>query len=182
MRNYTTRKKNYLKKNKKYRYKSTKKSIKKSKKSKKNRKNKKTKKMYGGKCGCEKYPLKGGSLGPVGYSWKGGDESTWPGAKGFSSMSNHFPVSKYGITPGGVDPAIQSRGQKGGFLQDLVNLGRYGEYDARSVMNGFMGVKQPLSPLPYDDQPIDKDIKVVSTNPPDITKYYVDANKFAGKL
>lgn len=134
----------------------------------------------GGGC-CGGYPLKGG-MGPVGYSWDGGKPSTWPGVKGVDGMSNHFPVSRYGVSPGGVDPAVPTNGQKGGFLQDLVNLGRYSQYDGQSVMNGLMGVKQPINPLPYNDQPIDKDVKIMTNTPPDLTKYYIDANNYTGKL
>ena len=188
MKKYSIRKRNNLrKKSKKTRRVKKNKNIKK-----KTRHNKKShykrrskRRMKGGSCGCTSYPLKGGNannLGPVGYAWKGGNVNTWPGVKGVDSMSNHFPVSKYGVSPGGVDPLTGSAVQKGGFLQDLVNLGRYGQYDGQSIVNGFMGVKQPVNPLPFNDQPIDKNMKIITSDVPDLTKYYVDANNYVGKL
>jgi hypothetical protein len=189
MKKYSIRKKNNLRKKSKKHY--SKKKInynkKYSRKNKSKNRRQKTRRrgLKGGSCGCNTYPLSGGNgnnLGPVGYAWKGGNVNTWPGVKGVDSMSNHFPLSKYGVTPGGVDPLYGSSVQKGGFLQDLVNLGRYGQYDGQSIVNGFMGVKAPVNPLPYNDQPIDKDMKIITSNVPDLTKYYVDANNYAGKL
>lgn len=50
--------------------------------------------------------------GPVGYSWDGGNVSTWPGVQGSdgmntggATMSNHFSLSPNGIVVGGIDPA-----------------------------------------------------------------------------
>ncbi len=187
MKKYSMRKRNNLrKKSKKVRgSKKNKVSKKKTRRNKRQNRHRSMRRMKGGDCGCNSYPLKGGNgnnLGPVGYAWKGGNVNTWPGVKGVDSMSNHFPVSKYGISPGGVDPLSGSSGQKGGFLQDLINLGRYGQYDGQSVVNGFMGVRQPINPLPYNDQPIDRDMKIITSDVPDLTKYYVDANNYAGKL
>jgi hypothetical protein len=64
--------------------------------------------------------LTGGNMttpvnGPVGYSWDGGNVSTWPGVQGSGgavtngvTMSNHFSLSPNGIVVGGIDPAIST--------------------------------------------------------------------------
>jgi len=54
----------------------------------------------------------GPGSGPVGYPWSGKPEN-WPGvlaANGAdtegATMSNFYPLSKYGVAVGGVDPAV----------------------------------------------------------------------------
>jgi len=82
--------------------------------------------------------------GPVGYSWNGGNPASWPGVASNNgtntnnvTMSNHLKASPNGIAVGGVDPYSGSspmsggkyrknkkNKQKGGFFQEIVNLGR----------------------------------------------------------
>lgn len=187
MKKFSIRKRNHLRKKNKKSMKQKRKNIRKKKTVKRNRRyRKKSMKRGGGSC-CGNYPLSGGNgnnLGPVGYSWKGGNINTWPGVKGVDNMSNHFPVSKNGITPGGVDPALPTNTtmQRGGFLQDLVNLGRYVEYDNNSMINGLKGVTAPVNPMPYNDQPIDEKVSIITTEPVDLNQVYLDANNYVGKL
>jgi len=71
--------------------------------------------------GKHKQFMRGGMVsspasGPVGYSWDGGNEASWPGVASVmnpelntqgATMSNHFNVSPNGIAVGGIDPHIQ---------------------------------------------------------------------------
>ena len=147
--------------------------------------------------------LKGGMVsspasGPVGYSWDGGNEASWPGAAASqgldtqgAAMSNHFKVSANGIVVGGIDPYAGSsgmtggkkrkgkgKGQIGGFFQEIVNLGRGAQYGVNSGYFNLVGKQQPISqnPFPTQEQPIDADYKFIGATPPDVRTIFVDAN------
>ena len=52
------------------------------------------------------------AAGPVGYSWEGGNESTWPGVGAGhgintqgTTVSNHFSLSPNGVVVGGIEQA-----------------------------------------------------------------------------
>ncbi len=165
--------------------------------------------------------MKGGMVsspasGPVGYSWQGGNESTWPGvvaSHGTNTngtvMSNHFAVSPNGIVVGGIDLARSTsddpiitpppmnggrkkgkginsgKRQKGGFFQEIVNLGR-GVHDG--INGGYfnlIGKHQPISQNPYPtEQPLSTSGKSTYTGgvPSDIEKIYMDANNNVAKI
>ena len=158
---------------------------------------------HGGSCGCG--VMKGGMVsspaaGPVGYSWDGGNEASWPGAAASqgldtqgATMSNHFKVSPNGIVVGGIDPYAGSsgmtggkrrkrkgkgKGQKGGFFQEIVNLGRGAQYGVNGGYFNLVGKQQPISqnPFPTQEQPIDSDYKFIGATPPDVRTIFVDAN------
>jgi len=158
---------------------------------------------HGGHCGCG--VMKGGMVsspaaGPVGYSWDGGNEASWPGAAASqgldtqgATMSNHFKVSPNGIVVGGIDPYAGSsgmtggkrrkrkgkgKGQKGGFFQEIVNLGRGAQYGVNGGYFNLVGKQQPISqnPFPTQEQPIDSDYKFIGATPPDVRTIFVDAN------
>lgn len=158
--------------------------------------------------------MKGGMVsspaaGPVGFSWDGGDIGTWPGAsatKGLdtngATMSNHFKLSPNGIVVGGLNPARSTtddqlmvppmnggrkrRGkkQKGGFFQEILNLGRGAQYNVQGVGYGIVGKNQPISqnPYPTESQPIDRDAKFIGGQPPDVRKIFIDANNQVAKI
>jgi len=168
---------------------------------------------YGG-CMCGGKKMKGGMVsspaaGPVGYSWDGGNIGTWPGAaatNGFdtngATMSNHFKLSPNGIVVGGLIPARSTtddqliyppmnggkkrkgKKQKGGFFQELVNLGRGAQYNIQGVGYGIGGKIQPISqnPYPTESQPIDGNTTVISGQSPDIRQIFVDANNQVAKI
>ena len=148
--------------------------------------------------------------GPVGYAWNGGNESTWPGVAanhGINThgnvMSNHFAVSPNGIAVGGIDLARSTsddnninppmnggkrkrRGinsQKGGFFQEIVNLGRGVQGGINGGYFNLIGKQQPLSENPYPTvQPIantgcGNNTVMPTGNPPDVEKIYMNANK-----
>ena len=93
--------------------------------------------------------------GPVGYSWNGGNIGSWPGVQASQGldtngqqMSNHFSLSKNGILVGGIDPARSTSGdpimkggkrQKGGFFQEMINLGRGAQYGLNSGYSHLIG-------------------------------------------
>jgi hypothetical protein len=170
------------------------------------KKSNKKSRMHKGGCACA---MKGGSVnGPVGYAWDGGNLATWPGAAASEgantngmTMSNHFAVSKNGIVVGGIDPARSTKDdpittppmnggkrkykkQKGGFLQDIVNLGRGAQYGVNGAYLNLVGKQQPVSqnPYPTQDQPIDRDYKFISSPPIDVRTKYVDANENVAKV
>jgi len=144
------------------------------------------------------------AAGPVGYSWEGGNESTWPGVGAShgidtqgTTMSNHFGLSPNGIVVGGIDPARSTsddvninssmtggkRGKgkrgnmKGGFFQEIVNLGRGAQYGVNGGYFDLTGKQQPLSQNPYPtDQPINKTSSFIGGIPPDVKEIYKDAN------
>jgi len=161
--------------------------------------------LLGGNCGCN--GMVGGMVsspaaGPVGYSWNGGNPSSWPGVSASQgtttnniTMSNHFKTSPNGISVGGVDPYSGSshmnggkknkkNNQKGGFFQEIVNLGRGAQYGLSSGYYNLIGKEQPISenPYPTQDQPIDSDYKIIGTQPPNVKNMYINANKQVAKL
>jgi hypothetical protein len=146
-------------------------------------------------CGCscsrtrKQRKMKGGMVsspaaGPVGYSWKGENEATWPGVAAShgintngTAMSNHFAVSPNGIVVGGVDLARSTsddhiivppmnggrkrvgrrgkKGQNGGFFQEIVNLGRGVQDGINGGYFNLIGKQQPISQNPYPtEQPL----------------------------
>jgi hypothetical protein len=171
--------------------------------------------VYGGSKRMKGGMVSSPASGPVGYSWNGGDISSWPGAKASqglntngASMSNHFKVSPNGIVVGGVTTPEPSRGnhlstssmnggkkhkkhkknkqktQKGGFFQELINLGRGVQYNVQGIGYGLVGKQQPISqnPFPTESQPIDNGAKIISTTPTNIKQVFVDANKTVAKI
>jgi len=160
----------------------------------------------GAGCGCG---MKGGMVsspaaGPVGYSWQGGNEASWPGAAASQgldtqgkTMSNHFKVSPNGVVVGGIDPysgtSNQNGGrkrkgkgkkQKGGFFQEIVNLGRGAQYGVNGGYFNLVGKQQPISqnPYPTEDQPIDVNYKMIGAAPPNVRGIYVNANNQVAKI
>ena len=161
--------------------------------------------------------MKGGmvsspSAGPVGYSWQGGNEASWPGvgaSHGINTsgvtMSNHFAVSPSGIVVGGIEPARSTsddnnilppmnggrkmrtsrKGQKGGFFQEIVNLGRGAQYGLNGGYFDLVGKHQPLSQNPYPtNQPINDEMSTFKglASPPNVKQIYIDANTNVGKI
>ena len=158
------------------------------------------------------------AAGPVGYSWQGGNEATWPGVGAShgintqgTTMSNHFGLSPNGIVVGGIDPARSTsddvnlnssmtggkrgkrgkgkRGKgkrgnmKGGFFQEIVNLGRGSQYGVNGGYFDLTGKQQPLSQNPYPtDQPINKTSSFIGGIPPDVKEIYKDANMNASSV
>jgi len=148
--------------------------------------------------------------GPVGFSWDGGKIETWPGAASSqgldtngSTMSNHFPVSENGIAVGGVSIARSSsddfivkpkmnggrkrynkKSQKGGFFQEMVNLGRGAVYNIQGKYHGLVGQNQPISenPFPTEKHPIDNDVKIIRSPVPNVGKMFEDANNSTSRL
>ena len=150
------------------------------------------------------------AAGPVGYSWQGGNEATWPGVGAShgidtqgTTMSNHFGLSPNGIVVGGIDPARstsddvnlnssmtggkrgkrgkQGKGKrgnmKGGFFQEIINLGRGAQYGVNGGYFDLTGKQQPLSQNPYPtDQPINKTSSFIGGIPPDMKEIYKNAN------
>lgn len=165
---------------------------------------------YGGK------KMRGGMVsspaaGPVGYSWQGGNEATWPGvaaSQGINTsgttMSNHFAVSPNGIAVGGIELARSTADdvnitppmgggskkrnghrQRGGFFQEIVNLGRGAQYGLNGGYFDLVGKHQPLSQNPYPTvQPLNNNNSGATQNltlPPDVRQIYIDANNRVAK-
>lgn len=158
--------------------------------------------------------MKGGMIsspasGPVGYPWDGGNIGSWPGAQASNgldtngmTMSNHLPLSKDGIAVGGINVARSSsddqllkggrkikrrgkgKGQKGGFFQEIVNLGRGIQHNVNGGYFNLMGKAQPISqnPYPTQEQPIDGDYKYIGQPSVDVKKIYIDANDTVSKI
>lgn len=175
-------------------------------KTKKNRAHR-SRRRKGGNCGCG---MKGGMVsspasGPVGYSWNGGNEATWPGAAASqgsntqgATMSNHFAVSPNGIVVGGINPAQRSndllkggkrkgkkgKNQKGGLFQEIVNLGRGAQYGINGGYFDLVGKQQPISqnPYPTEDQPIDDNSKFIGSSTSSVKEIYMDANSQVAKI
>jgi hypothetical protein len=171
------------------------------------------KKMKGGMCGCGK-KMKGGMVSSpkmqsIGYSWDGGNVGSWPGVSASHgvntdglTMSNHFAVSENGVVVGGINPPADPRSeqfmlgggkkksrknkktQKGGFFQEIVNLGRGIGYNLQGSYFDLKGNPQPISqnPFPTQNQPINNDVKIIGGNPPDVRKIFINANNQVAKI
>lgn len=127
----------------------------------------------------------GPGAGPVGFPWKGENIGTWPGVAGVAGQSNFLPLSENGITAGLLDPPMSTRNNLyGGGLtdlipQDLVNFGRSLTGGVEGVVYGYQGVERPYSSYssPTDQPGINTNYKLISSNPPDISKIHQDAGK-----
>jgi len=136
--------------------------------------------------------------GPVGSPWQNGNNVT--------PTPNHFAVSPNGIAVGGTQLARSTnddfitkpplsggkrrRGigkrQKGGFFQEIINLGRGAQYGVNGGYFDLIGKQQPLSQNPYStSQPIGSSglsrIDQLSAIP-DVRQIYIDANNQAAKV
>jgi len=108
----------------------------------------------------------------VGTPWKG-DLADWPGVNGIGGDKNYYSLNTHQVDPQteGVSlysggPASQYRGGRrhrrptrrrrrrrgGSGLQDLQNVGRYGIYQAQSLLHTFRGEPSPVNPLPFAHQ------------------------------
>jgi hypothetical protein len=141
--------------------------------------------------------MKGGMVsspaaGPVGYPWQGGNYVT--------PTPNFFAYSPNGIAVGGTELARSTtddfimkppmnggnkrnghKGQKGGFFQEIVNLGRGAQYELNGGYFDLIGKQQPLSQNPYPtSQPFSNSdsssTSIVQSMAPDVKQLYINAN------
>ena len=151
--------------------------------------------MTGGNTSVKK--MKGGMVsspaaGPVGYPWQGGNCVT--------PTPNFFAYSPNGIAVGGTELARSTKddfimnppmnggnkrkghkGQKGGFFQEIVNLGRGAQYGINGGYFDLTGKQQPLSQNPYPTtQPFSNSgsssTSIAQSMAPDVKQLYINAN------
>lgn len=151
--------------------------------------------MTGGNTSVKK--MKGGMVsspaaGPVGYPWQGGNCVT--------PTPNFFAYSPNGIAVGGTELARSTKDdfimnppmnggnkrkghkrQKGGFFQEIVNLGRGAQYGVNGGYFDLTGKQQPLSQNPYPTtQPFSNSDSSSTSNvqsmAPDVKQLYINAN------
>ena len=131
----------------------------------------------------------GTGAGPLGYSYVGSNVSTWPGARAAAGMNsngrtqaNYYPLSKNAVGPGGNDPFFGNQSGGSGrstiIPQDIVNFGRDIIAGPTKLLMDWQGQKMPVSHQPnVTNQPIDKDIKYLYSDPPDIKAIHTAAGK-----
>ena len=127
----------------------------------------------------------GPGAGPVGFPWKGENIGSWPGVAGVAGQSNFLPLSENGVPAGLLDPPMSTRNNLyGGGLtdlipQDLVNFGRSLTGGVEGAVYGYQGVERPYSSYssPTDQPGIETNYKLISSNPPDISKIHQNAGK-----
>lgn len=168
--------------------------------------NKRNKHIKGGSVnGPIGYGWNGGDAG----SWPGVQGSLGMNTNG-ATMSNHFSLSPDGIVVGGIDPArstsddmimkvVHMNGgkqnkrvkhrksrQRGGFFQEIINLGRGAQAGVNGGYFNLTGKQQPISqnPYPTQNQLLSTTSNSVNTSHqiPDIRNIYVDANNSAAKM
>ena len=148
--------------------------------------------MTGGNSSVKK--MKGGMVsspaaGPVGYPWQGGNYVT--------PTPNFFAYSPNGIAVGGTELARSTKddfiinppmnggkkrkGQKGGFFQEIVNLGRGAQYGVNGGYFDLTGKQQPLSQNPYPTtQPFSNSgsssTSIAQSMAPNVKQLYINAN------
>jgi hypothetical protein len=151
--------------------------------------------MTGGNTSVKK--MRGGMVsspaaGPVGYPWQGGNYVT--------PTPNFFAYSPNGIAVGGTELARSTKddfiinppmnggnkrkghkGQKGGFFQEIVNLGRGAQYGVNGGYFDLTGKQQPLSQNPYPTtQPFSNSdsssTSIAQSMAPDVKQLYINAN------
>jgi len=122
------------------------------------------------KGGCAQCLQSGGSANAlVGAPWTS-QISSWPGVAGLDGQSNYYSLNTYPVDP--QTQTIQetnqitlprftggnSKNSRGGGLipTDLINLGRGVTYGLGSAYNSLNGYPQPVNPLPYKDQLVNK--------------------------
>lgn len=140
------------------------------------------------------------------------DTSSYPAVYGLNNKAVLFPISKYGVPSGFYDPPEPSNGPNGNgpYLggrrsrrktrthrkyrgggnqhtlapQSLVNMTRSVTGGIQETLNGFSGhTNSPsLSPMPYDNQPIDQDIKYLRTDFPNVAQNYNKSDSYVSSL
>ena len=141
--------------------------------------------------------LKGGygaGACPVGYSFKGKNIASWPGAAASvganthgMTMSNYYPLSPSGGSLMNLPISTRNSQFGGGRLtalvpQDLVNFGRSIKNSAIGLANSWEGQPSSISTNPFPTtQPIDKSYEYIGRKMPiDINKIHTQAgNKVA---
>ena len=104
----------------------------------------------------------------------------------------YYPLSKTGLHSGGVDPyygnsiKIKRGGAPSWIPQPLVDLYRNGEILVKDNVpvygNKWTTGKSSISPDPYVQPRINKNIKVLQTKFPDIEKIYNKSNNIVAKI
>lgn len=73
--------------------------------------------------------------------------------------------------------------QKGGiFFQDIRNFGRYLANGVKTRVNGVRGIEAPVGVMPTDQPYLDRDVKVIVSDPVDVEKIYLDNSKNVAKI
>ena len=74
--------------------------------------------------------------------------------------------------------------QKGGFIQEIINVVRGGENAVNGGYYNLTGKVQPISqnPYPTQEQPIDNNYKFIGQSPSNIKQIYIDANNSVAKI
>ena len=90
-------------------------------------------------------------------------------------------------SPGKSVKIRNSRGknkkQKGGlFFQDIKNFGRYLVKGVEAKMDGVRGVSQPVGVMPTDQPYINRDVKVIVSDPVNVEKIYRENSESIAKL
>ena len=146
------------------------------------------------------------AAGPIGSPWQGGNNIT--------PTPNHFAHSPNGIEVGGTQLARSTSGdfitkppmgggnrktsrvrgkggvggsnvQKGGFFQEILNLGRGAQYGLNGGYFDLTGKTQPLSQNPYPSvQPLSNGGGPMSgiSSTPDMRQVYINANNQVAKV
>jgi len=73
--------------------------------------------------------------------------------------------------------------QRGGvFFQDVRNFGRYLANGVKTRINGVRGIEAPNGVMPTDQPYIDRDVKVIVSEPVDVEKIYLDNSNRVAKI
>ena len=73
--------------------------------------------------------------------------------------------------------------QKGGiFFQYIRNFGRYLANGVKTRVNGVRGIEAPVGVMPTDQPYLDRDVKVIVSDPVDVEKIYLDNSKNVAKI
>lgn len=144
--------------------------------------------------------------------FKGGDVANYPDVIGIENRAVLYPISKNGIPAGPFDPPALSNGPNGNgpytggrkrsskrkvrrskyhgggnqlpfAPQPLVNGFRSVTGGISEIVNGFAGYTNSasLNPMPYN-QPIDRDVKYLRTDFPNVAQNYNKADGYVSGI
>ena len=86
------------------------------------------------------------------------------------------------IPPKSSSKKNKKRGGSGIFFNDIRNFGRYLANGVKTRVNGARGIPAPNGVMPTDQPYLDRDVKVIISDPVDIDTIYKTNSKNVAKI
>ena len=122
-------------------------------------------------------------VSPCKYKYLGGKKKKTRGKKSVKKCKSIKSGGWRYITPKG--PKSSSKKKRGGsglFFNDIRNFGRYLANGVKTRVNGARGIPAPDGVMPTDQPYLDRDVKVIISDPVDVETIYKTNSKNVSKI